>query len=62
MTHSTIKEFDGGREVSVDMGPDFLVLEAGPHVYTFDPSTFLHAIKKVYKIALVIPEAVHAVE
>lgn len=50
------KEYDGGRSVEMQSAPDFVFLEAGGHCYAFDRGLFLHGVKKLLGISLVISE------
>lgn len=51
------KEYDGGRSVDMQVAPDFVFLEAGGHCYAFDRGLFLHGVKKLLSLSLVISES-----
>lgn len=57
-TSVTVREYDGGREVEMAKLPGLVVLEAGEHAYAFDSAIFLHQVKKLFGLAIVVTEAV----
>lgn len=49
-----VREIDGGRAVEMAHVPGHVILEAGGHSYLFDEALFLHAVKRLMGISLVI--------
>lgn len=49
-----IKEYDGGRAVEMQRTADLVFLEAGGHAYAFDAGLFLHAMKRLLAISVIL--------
>ncbi|WP_217181630.1 hypothetical protein [Streptomyces sp. AC495_CC817] len=49
-----VKEVDGGREVEMEVTPEYLYLETGEHCYIFDRAIVLHAMKKMFRISVIL--------
>lgn len=49
-----IKEFDGGRTVEMAKMPGFIVLETGSQAFAFDEAQFLHQMKRLFRVSVIL--------
>lgn len=49
-----VKEVDGGRSVEVEVSDGYVYLETGDHCYMFDKALVLHAMKKAFRISVIL--------
>lgn len=52
MTDVVVREFDGGRGVTMRNGPDFVVLEVADHCYAFDRALFVRAVERTLDVVI----------
>ena len=56
MSVVSVREYDGGRSVEMERTPGFVILETGSQAFAFDEHHFLHQVKRLFGISLIIQQ------
>lgn len=53
-----VKEVHGGRSVEVEVTPEYVYMDAGGHSFIFDRALVLHAMKKAFRISVILEHGI----